>query len=159
VVNPTNGPESKKDCRMGVYCSSGTQCGPGMTGRRMSWRGRYELSGEFVIEWAGEDTERWIDRWICSSLFYCTFTTQFISWCLLQLVLSHIDLSIHLVVSSPAHSITNSPVNSALCIFSSLLYRKFTTQFISWCLLQFILSQIHLSIQLSVSSPAHSITN
>jgi hypothetical protein len=35
---------------MGVCFSAGTQCGPGMTGRRMSWRGRYELSGEFVIE-------------------------------------------------------------------------------------------------------------
>jgi hypothetical protein len=40
-----------------VCCSSGTRHGPGMTGRRMSWRGRYEFGGKCVIQQAGEDTE------------------------------------------------------------------------------------------------------
>jgi hypothetical protein len=41
--------QGRKNCRMHVCCSSGTWHVPGITERRMSWRGRYELSDEFLI--------------------------------------------------------------------------------------------------------------
>src|SRR5258705_526373 len=81
------------------------------------------------------------------------------SRCLLQLVISQIHHSIDVSVSSPACSIPNSPLNSCLCVFSILFYPKFNTQLMSLCLLQLVLSQIHHSIDVSVSSPACSIPN
>jgi len=59
-----------------------------------------------------------------------------------QLILSQIHHSIHISVSSPA-----------------VFYLKFTTQFMSQCLLQLVLSQIHHSIHVSMSSSACSIPN
>src|SRR5882724_2021809 len=98
---------------------------------------------------------------VFTSLSYPKFITQFISRHLLQLVLSQIHHSIHVLGSSPACSIPNSPLNSYLSvfIFTNSFYNKSTTQFIFRCLLQLVLSQIHHSIHILVSSPACSIPN
>src|SRR5258705_7290022 len=91
---------------------------------------------------------------VFTSLSYPKFTTQFISQHLLQLVLSQIHHSIHVLGSSPACSIPNSPLNSYLSVFvfTNSFYHKSTTQFIFWCLLQLVLSQIHHSIHISIFS-------
>jgi len=95
---------------------------------------------------------------VFSSLFYHNFTTQFIPWCPLLLIVSQIHLSIHMLVSSPAHSIINSLLNLSFSVLSSSsFYHKFTSQFIPRCPILPVVSQIYHSIQSSVCSSACSI--
>ena len=102
----------------------------------------YHCLGVFSSLFYHKFTTQFMSRCLSNS-FYCTFTTQFISRCLLQLVLLHIHCTSHMSVSSPVCSITHSPVNSSLGVFCRSFYHKFTTQFISQCLLQLVLLHIH----------------